>query len=463
MKQIILIIAAMLFSTLFYGQYIGLNLLIFSIITLGLLIGFNRKRFSKSPIWLYSLAYMLTAILVFIYNSDLSIIANCAALFTLVGAVSEAKISIYVKWLNGIYTTIAGTFHKNFDNASVPNKTDWKKDIDFLHWAKIIGIPLLLTILFLLLYKNGNPVFNTLVSKINFDFINFQWVLFSVLGYFLFSNISQPIAVEPATSTDLTTPNELKVSEPLAVEKLKKEKQLGTILLGLLNILIVLFIITDVSYLTSTEMSSASALSSQVHNGINTLIASILIAIVIILYFFRGNLNFYTENAVLKNLSYVWIFLNILLIVLIAIKNQNYITSFGLTYKRIGVHVYILMTLIGLVTTFIKVLSVKNLTFLFRRNTQLAFLILILCSCINWDKIITNYNLNYAESYDMEYLIGLSYRNAIPLYELQNTIDLKVSVKQRITAKYEFYQDRLETNNWQEYTYDNFRFNTQTP
>ena len=112
-------------------------------------------------------------------------------------------------------------------------------------------------------------------------------------------------------------------------------------LLGLLNVLLVFFIVTDIMSLMTMDTSKASELSDLVHSGINTLIASILIAIAIILYFFRRNLNFYSENRILKHLTFIWIALNIMLIVLIAIKNQNYITSFGLTYKRIGVHIYI--------------------------------------------------------------------------------------------------------------------------
>ena len=145
--------------------------------------------------------------------------------------------------------------------------------------------------------------------------------------------------------------------------------------------------------------------------------------LVIILYFFRGNLNFYTENKTLKYITFTWITLNIILIILIAIKNQTYITSFGLTYKRIGVHIYILLTLIGLVSTFLKVLKIKNLTFLFRRNTQAAFIVLVICSAINWDATITTYNLTHVDEFDMDYLINLSNRNAVILHDLKDTLD----------------------------------------
>lgn len=454
MKKITIIIASFLFSILFFDSAIGLNLSIFSLVTIGFLMIYNLEKFKNKTILLHTFAYILSAIFVFINHSSLAIIANCAAFFTLVGTVSQSSNSIYVQWFNGVYTTVAGFFHRNFEVNEEAQKTDWKKDIDVAHWAKLIGIPLVFIILFILLYKNGNPIFNDLVSKINFDFINLQWILFTVLGYYLFSNISKPVHVEPATSIDLKTKNELHQSDDFSEEKLKKEKQLGTTLLGLLNVLILLYIATDITYMLTSEATTGTELSILVHNGINTLIASIIIAIGIILYFFRGDLNFYTENKTLKNIAFSWIILNVILIILIAIKNQTYITSFGLTYKRIGVHIYILLTLIGLITTSLKVLKIKNLAFLFRRNTQAAFIVLIVCSAINWDSTITKYNLTKAKSFDIRYLINLSNRNAIILNDLKNTLDISQENKNRIGTKYRSHMLDLSQRDWQEWNYD---------
>ncbi|WP_299337021.1 DUF4173 domain-containing protein [uncultured Psychroserpens sp.] len=456
MKQISVIIASFLFSLLFFEKYIGLNLSIFSIITIVFLGVYNPVKFKDKTVLLFTLAYLLTAVFVFVQHSYLSIIANCVAFFTLVGRVSQSNTSIYVNWLNGLYTTIAGFFHRNIQVDEDKTKVKWNKDIDVLHWTKLIGIPLFFVIMFVLLYKNGNPVFNDLISKIDFSFINVQWVLFSVLGYYLFSNISKPIRVEPATSTDLNVKNELLKSDDFSEEKLQKEKQLGTTLIGLLNLLIVFYIVTDISYLMTNQTVKASVFSSQVHSGINTLISSIIIAIIIILYVFRGNLNFYKENKVLKYLTYTWIILNALLIVLIAIKNHNYITAFGLTYKRIGVHIYILLAFIGLITTFIKVLSIKNMAFLFRRNTQIAFIALIGFSSINWDHAITSYNLNHAKSFDLDYLIGLSENNALLLKKYSQKAELSSNYYNRIDKKYATYLQRTEERSWQEKAYADF-------
>lgn len=456
MKHILIIIASVLFSILFYEKSIGLNLLLFSVITIILLIFYNLEKFRSKRIMIYSIAYFITAIVVFIQDSSLSIIANCVAFFTLIGAISKDKTSIYINWINGLFTSMAGFFYRKIEGGKIKEDSIQKKDIDILHLAKLIGIPLIFVIGFVLLYKNGNPMFNDLVDKISLNFINFQWLLFTGLGYYLFSNISQPVLIEPATSKDLNIKNELYKTESFSEEKLKKEKQLGTTLLGLLNLLIILFIITDIASIICIDITRASAMSEQVHNGINTLIASILIAIVIILYFFKGNLNFYSENKALKNLTYLWIFLNVVLIALIVIKNQNYISSFGLTYKRIGVHVYIFLTLIGLITTFLKVLKIKNMVFLFRTNTLIAFATLIIFSTINWDYCITKYNLNNANSYDLNYLIRLSNGNAIQLKQHSLNTELDPKFHNRIDEKYSKYLKHINHKDWQEMSFKDF-------
>ena len=457
MKQIIIFIFSISFSTLFYNQQIGLNLSILSVLSIIVLIISNSNKFKNKTTLIYTLIYLITGVLVFMQHTNLSILANIIAFITLVGCVTESKSSIYVQWYNGIYSSIAGYLHKRFLKHNTKEKGTERKKIDVFHLSKLIGIPLVFIIGFIVLYKNGNPVFNEIISKINFDFINMQWLLFTALGYHLFSNINNPVKVESATNLDLQTGNTLHQTNKFSAEALKKEKQLGTTLLFFLNILIVFYLITDVISLNTINSTHASVLSSQVHSGINTLIASIIIAIVIILYFFRGNLNFYEGNKTLKVLSFIWIFLNAILIFLIAAKNYNYIISFGLTYKRIGVNIYLFLTFIGLITTFLKVSKIKNLWFLFRINTRIAFVLLILFSIVNWDSYITKYNINYAQSLDLSYLINLSDNNAILLNEYRESTNLSSEQNNKIYIKHRNYINTIKNRNWQEYTYSNIK------
>lgn len=459
MKFLKTFICALLFSTFFYKQSIGLNLLLFTITTILLLTINNATVLKNRNIITNIIAYLITGITVFLYKSDLTIIANILAFFTLVGGFSEYKSSIYVQWINGIYTTIVSAFTIYFDTLNTEVENTKKKKTNYVYWLKIIGIPATISIIFINLYRNGNPKFDELISNIDFSFINLHWMLFMTLGYYLFYNISNPIQVEPATALDLKTGNYLdkKKLEETSSKKLENEKQMGIILLISLNILIILFIITDGLHLFEIHKMTAPELSQQVHTGVNALIFSNLLAIAIILYFFRGSLNFMENNKNLKILTYIWISLNIIVIIITGIKNIEYFISFGLTYKRIGVLFFLTLTAIGLITTFIKVSKIKNLWFLFRKNLHIAFVILIISSTINWDKIITYYNINNAEQLDIHYLINLSNNNAFLLKDYVEKNNVTKNKNYKINEKHRQYIKDLKNNSWQEIVFDNIK------
>ncbi|WP_439130399.1 DUF4153 domain-containing protein [Polaribacter sp.] len=458
-NNLIIIIPSLLFSLLFYQQNIGINFLLFSIITIILLAIQNHKWFSKSDILLKSVAFFITGVAIFLYHSTLTIITNLLLFFTLVGSFHEKKSSLYINWINGIYTTLVAVFTLYFEKLHTETKNIKRKKTNYFYWIKIIGIPLIIVLIFVNLYKTGNPKFDALLSRINFSFTNFQWMLFTGLGYYLFYNITHPITIEPTTSLDFQTKNELKKEslEFINIKKIKSEIHLGVVLLVALNILIVLFLVTDVLYLSEIHQMSAPQLSEQVHTGVNALIISIVLAIAIILYFFRGNINFSESNTILKKLTFIWIFLNLLMICITAIKNIEYLHSFGLTYKRIGVVFFLLFTAIGLITTYVKVIKIKNLWFLFRKNLQIAFAVLIISCTLNWDKIITFYNINYAEQLDLNYLIDLSHNNTFLLkdYVEKHKITNQLAVK--INIKHKNYLRDLKNNSWQEFVFDNFK------
>lgn len=456
MKTLKTTICALLFSTLFYRQNIGLNLLLFSILSTLLLIINNSKIIKNRNIIYNVIAYIITGITVFLYNSSLVITANIIAFFTVVGSFSEYKSSIYIKWINGIYTTIVAAFSLYFEGLNNEVENTKKKKINYGYWLKIIGIPAIIIIIFINLYRNGNPKFNELIANIDFSFINLHWLLFMTLGYYLFYNISNPIQIEPATALDLKTGNYLnkKTLQNTSPKTLENEKQMGVILLISLNILIVLFLITDAWHLFEIHKMTAPELSKQVHSGVNALIISNLLAIAIILYFFRGSLNFIEKNKILKTLTFLWISLNIIVIFVTAVKNIEYIFSFGLTYKRIGVLFFLLLTAVGLITTLLKVTKVKNLWYLFRKNIQVAFTIFIISTTINWDKIITFYNINNAEQLDLNYLIKLSDNNA---FLLKDYIEKNKINNYKIDKKHKKYIRDLKNNSWQEMVFDNLK------
>ena len=117
----------------------------------------------------------------------------------------------------------------------------------------------------------------------------------------------------------------------------------------------------------------------------------------IIIYFFRGKLNFYSKNQFLKTLAYIWIGQNALLAASVLMRNMQYINSFGLAYKRIGVLIFLILIIIGLATMVQKVAQRKSFFYLLNANSWATYIVLIFATSISWDTYITNYNLKFKE------------------------------------------------------------------
>lgn len=460
MKYIYNLIAALIFSTIFHQQSIGLNLLLFTILTTCILLLTHFEAFKSKQTLYISACYLITGIVVIFHHSTLVLIANMVSFVTLIGSISEEKSAIYIKLLNGIYSSIVAYFAKYFDKEIIQTSNSINRKLLIIHWLKIIVPSIIVIILFISLYKEGNPMFNKLITSIDLSFINFQWILLTILGYYLFNNITNPIKIEPATEMDLKTGNSLNNTSSKESSKTTNEIQLGTTLLILLNGLIILYLATDFIFLFKIHHLNAVELSQQVHSGVYSLIVSIVLAIAIILYFFRGSLNFNSKNKNLKRLTYLWLFLNLAVSIITTIKNLEYINSYGLTYKRIGVLIYLTLTIIGLTTAYIKVSKIKNFWYLIRKNTQIAFIMLILFSTLNWDKIITNFNINYAQQTDVDYLLSLTDNNTLLLNRFsKKSSKINNYYKERINEKYVNYVSKLENNTWKEIVYDNFKIN----
>jgi hypothetical protein len=198
-------------------------------------------------------------------------------------------------------------------------------------------------------------------------------------------------------------------------------------------------------------------LSKAVHYGVYSSIASIVLAILMISFVFRGALNWIQENSFLKTLSYIWMVLNMGLLGTIALKNLSYITQYGLTEKRIGVLIYLLLCLLGIVTVFIKVHSRLNFRFLVRKNLSWTFGILTVLGLFNWSSLITRYNIEN-EHIELAQLEDHFPQNALVLKEhglLTKMIEDPDHTYYNLNRRLKNTKDR----NWQEFNWIAYKLN----
>ena len=449
-------VSAIAFSLLFYSKSFGLNLFLISILVVVLVASIRKER---TVSWAYALTYVATAIFVFSNPSGFAIFAHFMAFMVFVGKSISHKSSVYFSWFLGITNMIiASISHLNQNDKSEEKKERQKSSPELINRLKGGLIALACLFLFGMLYKNANPVFGNLIAQINLDFISIPWLFFTLLGYVIFLHLLRPFNAEELIAFDLAQPNELATPTELVMigdkKKLIGEHTLGSMVFLALNLLLIFYLSTDIVYLFQKNDITNSEYSQAVHQGVYALLFSIVCAIALILYFFRGNLNFFKGNERIKSLTYVWIGLNLLLVVITCYKNFTYVEALGLTYKRIGVFVYLLLTLTGLITAYIKVAQRKNFVYLVRTNIATVFVFLVISAAVPWDKAITSYNLNTLHNPDIYYLLSLGESNSKQLYSYAkaNKNSLEGDIKKSIGEKFTAFLELQSEKTWQEYT-----------
>lgn len=443
---------AALFSFLFYKQALGLNLLIFETVTIAYLLIFKKDKIKYLNSWTIFLGTILSAVMVVVNYSTISIVINIISFFILIGTL------IYPE-ARSLFTSIGLSFNTvihSFDNLgdTLKNTSINPRATKKLWRAiKIIIIPVLIVTVFILLYKFANPIFEEYLKKttdflnnhffIFFHNINFGLVFHYLFGLALFIIILFHVQNKQLVKTDKFASdiikrqrkkNGLSNHKPIA---LKNELKAGMFLLVVLNLLILIVNSIDIYWVWFNFEWDNNYLKQFVHEGTYLLIVAILISIAICLYFFRGNLNFYSKNRFLKLLSYIWLGQNAIMIISVALRNLRYIEYYALAYKRIGVIFFLIATLYGIYTVIVKIKKQNSTFFLFRRNSLAIYVLFIIMTFFNWDVIIARYNFkHYEKSYvHLSYLSGLSDR-ALPY--LDQTIENLEGINQKQQELFSF-------------------------
>jgi hypothetical protein len=238
---------------------------------------------------------------------------------------------------------------------------------------------------------------------------------------------------------------------------LKNEYRSALILLTTLNALTFMVNLTDLqhTWIGFTALDPYN-ISKDVHTGAYVLILTIVIAISLLMFYFRRNLNFYKNNRWLKIAAYTWIAQNIFLALSVALRNIKYVDYYGLTYKRIGVFIFLALVIYGLTTVIKKIKNKKTSYYLFQQNAWALYLVMVMLSAFNWDVWMTNYNLNINQNgnADINYLIhNLSDKNLPQLIAYQKSDEAITYQKRNINFKKQHFLQKTKYQSWLEWNY----------
>lgn len=409
-------IGTLTFVFLFYNQDIGINASLIGLLVWFLLSQKPIKPGNKKEFRFLSACIFLSALSFAWYGDAFSFFAMFLSVIVLGFQSQYPKINIILYpflW----FLNYAGFIFKFFSfKYWLPKRIAGNNF--FKKFLALVAIPSFFVIIFIAVYTRGSDTFYSFFQNIPFDFNFFQIVFLGCFGFFLFFNVWYVfipkvfIKMNSQLGVNFSTGKQINLKPTFSFLEIDFERKSGEISLILLNILLIFFIITY-NYEQFFSIAKTATLSAEIHQRVATIIFSIIMAIGVIMFYFKSSFNFDKKAGLLKKLSYVWIILNALLIVSAFIKNTEYVSVLGLTFKRIGVFIFLALSMVGLFITYLKLHFRKTNIFLLNRMLRIFFVTFIITSCINFSWIVTKYNIAFHKNDDIEYLKDLNFNKQI--------------------------------------------------
>ncbi|TPG40189.1 DUF4173 domain-containing protein [Flavobacterium pectinovorum] len=425
-KHQIILACSLIFTLLFYNESIGVNLAIFGLL-LTCLVSYSFQDRSVDRSHLVLVITSVLSCLAFAWYGDFaSFLALAMSVLFLQFKTQDSKLKVIqifpLVFLNA-FATLGRVFMFSqwLPERKIHNNFAKKLVAYFI-------IPAIFLIVFFAAYSFGSTHFSSLLTDYTLDLDIVQVILIGLLGFYIsfsFWNYWVPeLCYEKNELLDNDFENiaEVKNQQTFSFLDLDFERKSGEITLVLLNFMLLIFIVTY-NYEQFFEVVEKTKLSSDTHERVNAVIFSIIMAVGVILFYFKGGFNFDEKATNLKKLAKIWIVLNVILIVSTIIKNSEYVSFFGLTYKRLGVYAFLILAIIGLVFAFFKITKQKTNAYLFNQMVWCFYGTILLCSFVNWGNLITIYNISVNKGVETTFLNDLNFNDELRReYFLENKI-----------------------------------------
>ncbi|HYG37870.1 MAG TPA: DUF4173 domain-containing protein [Cytophagales bacterium] len=471
-KFLLTLLLTLIYNIFFWEEELGINLLIFSVLLISALLYLNPYSWFHRNAKITILGTLITGVGVVLFNSSTSKLAHVIFTVVMVGFIHQAMLkTLYYAFLQFfvdlymIPSTMKSELRLSFSRNTRFNVT--------FGYLRLSVIPLLILAVFYWIYKMANPVFDQLSSdfwdqlatsfSFFFESFSFGRLMFILIGFWLIAagiynqNIQRILGLQVGKRDQLLRIKTRKEKEgpslnlfpksaPSISMKLRSFLRSGVILLVMVNALLLIVNGIDINWVWfDFNPKSVQDLRQFVHEGTYLLILSIVLSVLILLYYFQGNINFHSKNRFIKILAYTWIFQNAILALSVGIRNYHYIHSYGLAYKRIGVVIFLILTLFGLITLFLKIKNTNSAFYLYKINTLSLYGMLVLMSLVNWDVFIASFNIkNYkSEVIDTHFLLTLSDKSLHVLMEHKELFSKEETEVYR-DGKYTTQQELLE-------------------
>lgn len=423
-KSTLIFIATVLFIALFYGESIGVNLGILGVLYSVLLFFSMAKDFQNRTSLVLFVLSLLSSFAFAWYGDFVSFLAQflSISLLAVKSRNQEMKsiLALPIFFINGL-TFLWRFFHFN---EWLPKRNTKGLSQKFI---SVVFIPIIFISIFFFIYSMGSTHFLNVFTEFKIDLNFWQFLFLACLGFFLAFNLFNfkiydfLFGFNAQLNNEFINRNQIPKST-FSFLDLDSERKSGVVSLLALNVLLFIFILTF-NYEQFVEVAnSPSELSAGIHQRVNAVIMSIVMAVVVIMFYFKGNFNFDEKSKSLKLLAKIWIVLNGILVLSAFAKNSEYVLSLGLTYKRLGVFAFLILSIIGLFITYFKIQQQKTNHYLFNQMIWYFYGSILVCSFVNWGGIATSYNLKAGFS-NYKYLSTFKYNDRLLMENFPEVID----------------------------------------
>ena len=431
-KNLIYLLLILGITSLHFEESWGVNILISTLLFLSYHLLTSKQKVRITTHWMIALGLLFcNAIAIVITGQGASFIWFILAVFYFVSIHYKATLTFPFALAHGIsnffegiyllYTDLVKRFQKQ-ENPSAKNSP---------YHILIYIIPGLIILLFLKLYQAADATFYAWTKFINLDWISWPFLaVFIIVAIFLYGT-------NHFRANNELLKMEAKKKSLIDVEKTDRlhlflgfetESKIAFTLFISLSLLLTLYLVVDLSVIIFELPTPETNFrySQFLHQGVASLILSIILVIILVNLVFRGNMN--TDAAKkIKKVAQIWLFLNLMMVLTTAVKNYEYIAHWGLTSKRIGVYIYLLLAAIGLILTGLKIRKGETVWMLIRKTTFAFYICFTFNGLINWDKLIVHHNLHSLpiEQVDFHYLAVINdeaYPSLIAFYGENTTI-----------------------------------------
>ncbi len=502
-QKLLLPLGALLFNYLFWLQGSGVNVLVFTVFVLGVQLAVwpaHAAARRSGRVLVAAAGSLGCAVAVAVFGSGAAALGCWASLAVLLGFANQPQLRLVLfAGLTGLGSAVqaGGRVVRGLRLPSGTGSTGLRRS---WFYGRLAGAPLVLLALFHLLFVAANPRYNRWSSRVLtvlgewlaqlWPEVSLAHVLFFGAGFLLVAGFVVAVPVHFWADSEgrfgefvrrqRNRVASLAVRQPdfrprhFRALDLRKEWLVALAVCGLLNGLLLVVNAIDVQWLWfGFEPAPGFDLTQFVHEGTWVLIFSILLAMGIVLWYFRRNLNFYAPGLrSLRWLATAWVLQNAVLAVSVGLRNYYYIRACGLAYKRIGVMFFLLLVLFGLGTVLLKIWQRRSAFSLVRLNAWAAYAVLLVLAAGNWEVWMTHYNLQPRfRTVDVGFLLAMPDRvlptllahrailNQAPvLVDERNgraaaAITTAALAQQQLDAAVADFQRRYQASSWQSLTY----------